>query len=452
MKRSFSLPSALYLALFFTYLFGPLVVMVITAFNSASFPRVSPWECLTSDWFGKLAADERLLQGIGNSVIIGFGVVCIAVPIGLAAAIMLSQVGDRLRAALYTVFIAPILVPGVVIGLSTLIFWDRAGMFFGADYDSFFYDGIFLTIAGQVTFIASYSMLVFLSRIQRFDPTLTEAALDMGATPTQAFVKVLLPFMAPAIGSAAVLAFLASMENYNTTVFTVVADSTFTTVLASKVRYGLDPSISAVAVLIVGGTLVFATIFEAWRRRAEKIEKGTLPMDRPLVRTLSHPGTVAGIMAALVAGALWWGSVTDSSQCELQILEQKRAVQEELRQERLKRIEEAEAAKKAEEGAATTPAPGGVFAPGGLAPGGASGGAAPSPFSPGSLSPGGGSGAGAPAPSSPFSPGSLAPGGGASAPASPFSPGSLAPGGGSAPAAPSSPFSPGSLAPGSSAD
>lgn len=423
MKRSFSLPSALYLALFFTYLFGPLAVMVITAFNSASFPRVSPWECLTSGWFSKLASDARLLEGIGNSVVIGFGVVCIAVPIGLAAAIMLSQVGEKMRAALYTIFIAPILVPGVVIGLSTLIFWDRAGVFVGAAYDSFFYDGIFLTIAGQVTFIASYSMLVFLSRIQRFDPTLTEAALDMGATPTQAFVKVLLPFMTPAIASAAVLAFLASMENYNTTVFTIVAESTFTTVLASKVRYGLDPSISAVAVLIVGGTLVFATVFEAWRRRAEKIEKGTLPMDRPLVRALSHPGTVAGIMAALVAGALWWGSTQDSSVCEMRILDDKRAVQEQLRQERLKAIEAAEAAKKAREGAAPAAKPASPFSPGDLAPGGA-----------------------APAPASPFSPGGLAPGGSAPAPASPFSPGGLAPG--APPPAPASPFAPSGLAPG----
>ena len=228
--------------------------MVITAFNSSTFPRVSPWECLTTDWFGKLASDDKLLSGLGNSLLIGVGVVCVAIPIGLAAAITLSQVGPKLRAALYTIFIAPILVPGVVIGLSTLIFWDRIGTMFNAPYKSFFYDGTFLTIFGQVTFIAAYSMLVFLSRIQRFDTTLTEAALDMGATPTQAFVKVLLPFMAPAIGSATVLAFLASLENYNTTVFTIVSSSTFTTVLSSKVRYGLDPSISAVAVIIIAIT------------------------------------------------------------------------------------------------------------------------------------------------------------------------------------------------------
>ena len=377
----------LYLALFFAYLFGPLAIMAITAFNSASFPRVSPWECLTFGWFGKLAQDTRLLEGIGNSLVIGVGVVLIAVPIGLAAALTLSQVGPRLRASLYTVFIAPILVPGVVIGLSTLIFWDRLGAMVGADYDTLFYDGIFLTIAGQVTFIAAYSMLVFLSRISRFDPTLTEAALDMGATPTQAFVKVLLPFMAPAIASAAVLAFLASMENYNTTVFTVVAESTFTTVLASKVRYGLDPSISAVAVIIVAFTLVAATVFEMTKRRQTRAASGLLALDRPVLKLIAHPLFVAGLMAALVGGVVWTGANHDSSVCEMQVLDDKRAVQERLEQGRRERIEALAPAPSAPAPSApaqstpTPSAPGGAFAPGALAPGGA--------FAPGGLAPSG---------------------------------------------------------------
>ncbi|MEE3098974.1 MAG: ABC transporter permease, partial [Pseudomonadota bacterium] len=378
----------LYLALFFAYLFGPLIIMAITAFNSAGFPRVSPWECLTFGWFGKLAQDARLLEGIGNSLIIGVGVVLIAVPIGLAAALTLSQVGPRLRASLYTVFIAPILVPGVVIGLSTLIFWDRLGSALGAGYDTLFYDGIFLTIAGQVTFIAAYSMLVFLSRIQRFDPTLTEAALDMGATPTQAFVKVLLPFMAPAIGSAAVLAFLASMENYNTTVFTVVAESTFTTVLASKVRYGLDPSISAVAVIIVAGTLVAATVFEVAKRRQTRAASGLLALDRPALKLIAHPVFVAALLAALVGWVAWTGANHDSSVCEMRVLEDKRAVQERLEQERRERLRELAPAAPSQGGSQGGGA-GGAFAPGSLAPGGAAPAAPGGAFAPGSLVPGG---------------------------------------------------------------
>ncbi|AXO14155.1 ABC transporter permease [Thalassospira indica] len=329
MKSPTALIPGLYLTLFFAYLFGPLIIMVITAFNSSTFPRVSPWECFTTDWFGKLASDDKLLSGLGNSLLIGVGVVCVAIPIGLAAAITLSQVGPKLRAALYTIFIAPILVPGVVIGLSTLIFWDRIGTLFNAPYESFFYDGTFLTIFGQVTFIAAYSMLVFLSRIQRFDITLTEAALDMGATPTQAFVKVLLPFMAPAIGSATVLAFLASLENYNTTVFTIVSSSTFTTVLSSKVRYGLDPSISAVAVIIIAITLIGAIIYECRNRYYTKGWAHVIA-ERPALKIATHPGTVAVILGVLTLAAVLFIQNHDSSVCTAQVLEEKRALQQQL--------------------------------------------------------------------------------------------------------------------------
>jgi len=236
---------------FFAYLFGPLLIMGVSAFNSAAFPRVSPWDCFTVEWFSVLANDAKLMNGLKNSVLIGTGVVVLAVPLGLAGALMLMQVGPRVRPVYYTVVISPILIPGVVLGISTLIFWDRLGAMFDADYDSIFYDGIFLTILGQATFVSAYAMLVFISRLQRFDPALEEAALDLGATHVQAFRKVMLPFLKPAIASAAVLAFLASFENYNTTVFTSLAEETLTTVLASKVRYGLNPSISSLAVIIV---------------------------------------------------------------------------------------------------------------------------------------------------------------------------------------------------------
>lgn len=359
----------LYLLLFFLYLFGPLAVMVVTAFNSSSFPRISPWECLTSDWFFKLFEDETLIAGLGNSFVIGIGVVLVAVPVGLAAAIVLSQVGPHLRSVMYAVFIAPILMPGVVIGLSTLIFWDRLGTFFGAAYDSFFYSGMFLTIAGQVTFISAYSMLVFLSRLQRFDPTLTEAALDMGASQTQAFVKILLPFMTPAILSASVLAFLASMENYNTTVFTIVAESTFTTVLAQKVRYGLDPSISAVAVIIVGITLVGAIIFENYNRlRTPKEARAATSVVPPIARFATNPLVIIGFVLVCVVGFVTWVGTHDSSVCEANVEQLKREYQQEQLEQQRNR-----APAPASEPAAPAPPPantgGGVFAPGNLSPG-----------------------------------------------------------------------------------
>lgn len=252
---------------FFAFLFGPLIIMSVSAFNSSAFPRVSPWECFTVEWFVQLADNGRLLTGLRNSLFIGLGVVLVSVPLGLAGAMLLTRVSDRVRPWYYTIVVSPILVPGVVLGISTLLFWDRLGSMFGASRDSIFYDGFFLTIVGQSTFISAYTMLVFISRLQRFETVQEEAALDLGATHWQSFRKILLPFLAPAVASASVLAFLASFENYNTTVFTAISTSTLTKELASKVRYGIDPSISALAVCIIVITLTGAALHEILKRR-----------------------------------------------------------------------------------------------------------------------------------------------------------------------------------------
>lgn len=327
-----ALLTAAFVTLFFGFLFGPLVIMVITAFNSSVFPRVSPWACFTTDWFRTLAGDRMLLGGLLNTLIIGAGVIVVAVPVGLAGALTLAEASQRLRSILYTVMIVPILLPGIVIGISTIIFWNWVAYRLGGL--EFLTNGLLLSILGQVTFIAAYSMLVFTSRLQRYDFDLTEAALDLGATPGQAFRKVLLPYLRPAIASAAVLAFLSSAENYNTTAFTIGAQSTFTTVLASKVRYGINPSISAVAVIIIAITLIAAILNEVHSRRRRALLLGGPARARilgnPFLRIAGHPAFVALILLAVAASAVVAGARYDSSACEARILEEKRALQEKL--------------------------------------------------------------------------------------------------------------------------
>ena len=261
-----------YIILFFAYLFGPLLLMGASAFNKATFPQVHPWEGFTFHWFGELAANSAMMEGITNSLWIGLGVVCLSVPISLAASIMMTQIYERVRPIYYTIVVSPVLTPGVILGISTLVFWDKLGVLAGAEYESIYYNGTFLTIVGQSTFISAYCMLVFLARLQRFDRTQEEAALDLGATHTQVFWKILIPFLKPAIFSAAVLAFLTSFENYNTTVFTIQAESTITTVLAGQIRLGTEPDVAALAVIIVAITLIGAIVHEIMRRREKARE------------------------------------------------------------------------------------------------------------------------------------------------------------------------------------
>jgi spermidine/putrescine transport system permease protein len=259
---------AFYLLIFFAYLFGPLAVMGVTAFNTPNYPQAYPFEAFTTHWFTDLLGDRDLMYGLGKSITIGVGVICLAVPVGLAAAIVMTQIYWRARALYYLIVVSPVLTPGVILGISTVIFWKD---FTAATGTKFLFNGTLLSIIGQSTFICAYCMLVFLSRLQRFDRAQEEAALDLGASYPQVFWHILLPFLRPAILSAAVLAFLSSFENYNTTTFAILADKTLVTVLAGRVRQGTTPALSALAVIIVCITLAGAIIYEILRRREDRI-------------------------------------------------------------------------------------------------------------------------------------------------------------------------------------
>ena len=298
----------IYIFIFFAYLFGPLIIMSITAFNSAEFPAVTPWECFSWRWFteGKvtydgqrlagLLADTKLHEGILTSLRIALGVVILSVPIGMAAAIVLTQVNSKIRTLFYSMAIMPVLFPGVVIGISTVVLWDRiASMTGGGVMADIGRNGVFLTILAQTCFISTYCFLIFVARLQRFDKTQEEAALDLGASQTQVFFKILMPYLMPAIASSAVIAFLYSFENYNTTVFSILSDQTLTTVIASKVRLGISPAISALALVIIAITLTAAISYEVLKRREErrlaKIKQMQLHQAMPSDRLMKNQKT-----------------------------------------------------------------------------------------------------------------------------------------------------------------
>lgn len=259
---------AFYVFLFFLYLFGPLIVMSVTAFNTPNYPTAYPFEAFTLDWFVKLWNHRAMMEGLRNSIIIGLGVVLVSVPVGLAASIIMSQIYHRARGVFYLVTVSPVLTPGVIIGISTVIFWkDMFGL--TAFTKAYFYKGIILTIFGQASFVAAYCLLIIMARLQRFDRAQEEAALDLGASYPQVFWHILLPFLKPALISASVIAFLSSFENYNTTTFAILADKTLVTVLAGEVRQGTTPALSALAVIIIGISLLGAIIYEVMKRREE---------------------------------------------------------------------------------------------------------------------------------------------------------------------------------------
>jgi len=156
----------------------------------------------------------------------------------------------------------------IIIGISTVIFWKDV-MSITDVTKGLFYKGIILTILGQASFISAYCLLIFMARLTRFDRAQEEAALDLGASYPQVFWHILLPYLKPAVVSAVVIGFLSSFENYNTTTFAILADKTLVTVLAGEVRQGTTPALSALAVIIIGFSLLGAICYEVAKRREQ---------------------------------------------------------------------------------------------------------------------------------------------------------------------------------------
>ncbi|MCB1883899.1 MAG: ABC transporter permease subunit [Geminicoccaceae bacterium] len=248
----------LYIGLFLVYLFAPLLVMSLAAFNAYPYPSVTQWDGFTLKWFAALAHDRRMLAGLVNTLLVGMGVVLVSLPLGLAGALLLTRLEGRWNGFLYALMVSPLLTPGIIIGISTLVFWQRLGV--GG--------GLLLSTIAQSTFVAAYAMLLFMARLQRQDRGLEEAAFDLGASPFLVFRRVTLPFLAPTLLTAAVIAFLQSIENYNTTIFAIGGEWTLVTEIGSRFRFGLSPVINVIGVLFVLATVLGASLW-TWLKRRE---------------------------------------------------------------------------------------------------------------------------------------------------------------------------------------
>ena len=250
----------LYIFIFLLYMLLPLAVMGGAALNDSRFPSVYPWVGFTDRWFIELFQDARMWEAFRNTILVAIAVVIISVPIGTAAAILINSLAGKTRTVLYALMVAPILTPGAVIGISTLLFWNKFGVS----------AGLHLSALGQASYISAFVMLMVLARLQSFDRGLEEAALDLGANYNQVVRRILLPHLYPALGAGAAIAFFQSIENFNTTLFTRGTYDTLTVYVFSKVRSGITPTINALALILIVFTLVIMLYFEFARRRKER--------------------------------------------------------------------------------------------------------------------------------------------------------------------------------------
>ncbi len=265
-----------YIIAFFVFLALPLVVVAVFAFNDSQFPSL-PWEGFTWNWF---LGTERpmigvfherpILRAIGTSTFVAMFVSILAVGVGLSNAFLFNRYRFPGQGILYIFMLFPLVIPGIVLGISILVFSSRVanGLWDVAEWDvEALRPGLLLVILGQFSFIATISTLVIAARLQKFDRSLEEAAMNLGASRITAVRTITLPYLAPAMIGATVVAFLMSFENFNTTLMLVGSDAPLTIAMFDRLKEGSTPLLNAVSLLLMLGSSCLALVMIAFQRR-----------------------------------------------------------------------------------------------------------------------------------------------------------------------------------------
>ena len=257
-----------YVAAFFVFLFVPLIVVAVFAFNDANYPA-PPWRGFTLDWFvgghGRtgLFTDQPLLRSVGTSLIVALSVTMLSVVVGTANAFLLERAQFRGKSALSMLMLAPLVIPGVILGISILAFASRLAEFaddlFGLDLD-FLRPGLPLVVVGQFSYIVSIATLTIAARLKRFDGTLEDAAFNLGASRGAVLWTVTLPYLKPALIGAAAISFLMSFENFNTTLMLVGSDPPLTVMMYGRMREGASPVLNAISLLLMVASALIALV------------------------------------------------------------------------------------------------------------------------------------------------------------------------------------------------
>ncbi len=237
-------------ALVYLFLYAPLIVLVVFSFNSGRL--ASSWDGFTFAWYAQALADERLQASLRNSLAVALATTVISTAIGTAAAMGLRR-PMRGRGGWDALLALPILVPEVVLGASLVLLFAAVGLRLGMT----------TVILAHVGFSISYATVVLRARVAALDPTLEDAAMDLGASPAVAFFKVTLPALAPGMLAAALLVFALSIDDYVVTSFVAgVGATTLPVHIYSMVKSGISPAINAVSTLLLVSTSLL--LLAAW--------------------------------------------------------------------------------------------------------------------------------------------------------------------------------------------
>lgn len=250
--------SILILVVGYTFLYAPMLMLVIYSFNSSLL--VTVWAGWSTQWYHVLVHDDAMISAVTLSMTLAASTATMAAVLGTLAAVVIVRFG-RFRGASGFAFMLtePLVMPDVITGLSLLLLFVALGHAIGWPAER----GMFTIWLAHVTFCTAYVAVVVSSRLRELDNSIEEAAMDLGATPVKVFFIITLPMIAPAIISGWLLAFTLSLDDLVIASFVAGPGSTTLPMLVfSSVRMGVNPEINALATIILGVVGVIGLI--AW--------------------------------------------------------------------------------------------------------------------------------------------------------------------------------------------
>ncbi|HEY3440897.1 MAG TPA: ABC transporter permease [Paludibaculum sp.] len=251
MKRALGVSAAL----LFAFLHLPLLVLAVFSFNSS---RLAVWEGFSLRWYAAALGDGQLGEATVNSLMIGLVATAAATAVGTLCAYGLWKRDSRAIGASLSL---SLVTPEIVMGISLLALFQWVFRILRVQL------GLHTVILAHVSFCLAFVVIVVLARLRTMDATMEEAAMDLGASPWQAFRRVTLPSLMPGIVSAALLAFTISFDDYVITSMVAGVDSeTLPMVLYAIARRGANPVVNAISTVIVFGLGLLIVVSERLRK------------------------------------------------------------------------------------------------------------------------------------------------------------------------------------------
>ena len=245
--------------LVFVFMYLPILVLGFYSFNQS--PYSASWQGFTLEWYQKLFTDARILSAVKNSLLVACSAVAVSAVLGTMMAVGLARYNFPGKTLYRGISYLPLLIPDIAIAVSTLVCLAAFAIPLS----------IWTIVAAHIVFCLAYIGLVVSSRLNNLDPHLEEAALDLGATPIQAFIKVVLPQLMPGIISGCLLAFVLSLDDFLISSFTAGSGSnTLPMEIFSRIRTGVKPDINALSIMLICITATVAIIAELIRASGEK--------------------------------------------------------------------------------------------------------------------------------------------------------------------------------------